>query len=103
MLFPRYCTILWGSMGKRSEVLSPLADLIAECGETKSTKHTGTKKSPWNWDESHQKAFDDVKKTVGHDVMLAYLDYSKLFEIYTDASTRQLGAVVVQNNRPIAF
>ncbi len=35
--------------------------------------------------------------------MLAYPDFSKPFEIYTDASTRQLGAVVVQNNRPIAF
>ncbi|MCP4746765.1 MAG: hypothetical protein GY874_11590 [Desulfobacteraceae bacterium] len=35
--------------------------------------------------------------------MLAYPDYSKPFEIYCDASTRQLGAVVVQNNRPIAF
>ena len=29
--------------------------------------------------------------------------YSDLFEIYTDASTRQLGAVITQNGRPIAF
>ncbi len=51
----------------------------------------------------HQKVFDVIKKTVGRDVMLAYPDYSKPFEINTDASTRQLGAVVVQNNRRIAF
>ncbi len=84
-------------------MLAPLTDLIAECGETKSTKCTGTKKSPWYWNETHQKAFYDIKKTVGREVMLAYPDYSKPFEIYTDASTRQLGAAVVQNNRSIAF
>ena len=34
---------------------------------------------------------------------MAYPDFSKPFEIYTDASARQLGAVITQNNRPIAF
>jgi hypothetical protein len=34
---------------------------------------------------------------------LAYPDYSKVFEIYTDASRKQLGAVITQDNRPIAF
>ena len=35
--------------------------------------------------------------------MLAYPDYTQGFEVYTDASSRQLGAVIVQNGRPIAF
>ncbi len=35
--------------------------------------------------------------------MLAYSDYSKVFEIYTDASSKQLGAVITQGNRPIAI
>ncbi len=35
--------------------------------------------------------------------MLAYPDYSKVFKIYTDASSKQLGAVITQDNRPIAF
>jgi hypothetical protein len=34
---------------------------------------------------------------------LAYPDYSKVFEIYTDSSSKQLGAVSTQENRPIAF
>jgi hypothetical protein len=34
---------------------------------------------------------------------LAYLDYSEVFEIYTDASSKQLGAVITQKNRPIVF
>ncbi len=35
--------------------------------------------------------------------MLAYPDFSKPFDIYTDASTKQSGAVITQDNRPIAF
>ncbi len=34
---------------------------------------------------------------------MAYPDYSKVFEIYTDASSKQLGAVITRDNRPIAF
>ncbi len=34
---------------------------------------------------------------------MAYPDYSKVFEIYTDASSKQLGAVITQDNMPIAF
>ena len=35
--------------------------------------------------------------------MLASPDYGKPFEIYTDASTRPLGAVIIQGNRPLEF
>ena len=34
---------------------------------------------------------------------MAYPDYSQRFEIYTDSSKFQLGAVITQNNRPLAF
>ena len=40
---------------------------------------------------------------ISREVMLAFPDFSQPFEIYTDASNLQLGAVVAQNNRPIAF
>ena len=86
-----------------SEIIAPLIDLFAECGETKATKCTGIKKSPWHWDESHKKSFKDVKKMVGCDIMLDYPDYLQQFSIYTDALTRQLGTVVIQNSRPIVF
>jgi hypothetical protein len=34
---------------------------------------------------------------------LAYPDFTKPFEIYTDAFTTQLGSVITQGNRPIVF
>ena len=40
---------------------------------------------------------------ITRDVVLAYLDFSKSFEIYTDDSTMQMGAMITQDNRPIAF
>ena len=49
------------------------------------------------------KAFDDMKATIAKDVVLAYPDYSREFEIYTDASSNQLGSVITQGNRPLAF
>ncbi len=57
----------------------------------------------WHWDEVHQRAFNHVKAKIAKDVVLAYPDYSKVFEIYTDASSKQLGAVITQGNRPIPF
>jgi hypothetical protein len=34
---------------------------------------------------------------------LAYPDFSKEFEIHTDGSSHQIGAVITQYNRPLAF
>jgi hypothetical protein len=88
---------------RRSNMPAPLTSLIGECGQTKTTKAKGTKKVPWHWDEVHQKAFDHVKATIAKDVVLAYPDFSKVFKIYTNTSSKQLGAVLTQDNRPIAF
>jgi hypothetical protein len=52
---------------------------------------------------NHQQAFDNVKATIAKEVVLAYPDFTKPFEIYTDASTMQLGAVITQCNKPIVF
>jgi hypothetical protein len=95
----QYYRDLWA---RRSNILAPLTPLVGECGQTKTTKAKGTKKVPWHWDAVHQRAFDHVKVTIAKDVVLAYPDYSKVFEIYTDASSKQLGAVITQDNRPIA-
>ncbi len=77
-------------------MLAPLTDLVGECGETKATKKNGTKQKPWRWESIHQQGFDNVKATITKEVVLAYPDFTKPFEIYT-------GAVITQGNRPIAF
>ena len=96
----QYYRDLWA---RRSDMLAPLTSLVGECGQTKATKAKGTKKVSWYWAEVHQKAFDDVKATIAKEVVLAYPDFDKVFEIYTDASTKQLGSVITQSNRPLAF
>ena len=44
-----------------------------------------------------------MKKVVSQDVLLAYPDFSKPFDIHTDASHSQLGAAISQDGKPIAF
>eukprot|EP00804_Cyclotella_cryptica_P017417 CCRYP_016643-RA/>CCRYP_016643-RA protein AED:0.05 eAED:0.05 QI:1387/-1/1/1/-1/1/1/282/1119 len=96
----QYYRDIWA---RRSEILAPLTNLVGECGHTKVTRANKTKKKPWHWDDIHQQAFDTVKATIARDVTLAYPDYSQGFEIYTDSSKFQLGAVITQHNRPLAF
>jgi hypothetical protein len=57
----------------------------------------------WKWTEAHRKAFNKAKKIVAHDVMLAYPNFNKEFVIHTDASHTQLGAMISQDGKPIAF
>ncbi len=40
---------------------------------------------------------------MARDLALAYPDYSKELEIFTDASSKQMGTVITQQNRPIVF
>ena len=96
----QYYRDLWE---KRSHLLAPLTDLVGECGQTKTTRQNKTKKTKWHWDESHQKAYDGILQVLARDVTLAYPDFNEEFEIYTDASQRQLGAVITQRGRPLAY
>ena len=96
----QYYRDLWA---RRSEMLALLTTLVGECGHTKVTRAKKTKKWAWHWDEVHQIAFDTVKATIARDVVLAYPDYLKEFEIYTDASSKHLGVVITQGNKSIGF
>eukprot|EP00804_Cyclotella_cryptica_P023755 CCRYP_011139-RA/>CCRYP_011139-RA protein AED:0.36 eAED:0.56 QI:0/-1/0/1/-1/1/1/0/277 len=96
----RYYRDRWAG---RSEMFALLTSSVGECGHTKVTKAKKTKKRPWFWDEVHQIAFDNLKAAIAKDVVLAYPDSSKEFEIYTDALSKQLGSVITQGNWPLAF
>ena len=82
---------------KRSHILAPLTNLVA--GQNKNSKT----KTKFIWTDECQRAFNDLKKIVARDVMLAYPDFTKEFVLYTDASALQLGAVITQENKPLAF
>jgi hypothetical protein len=84
-------------------MLAPLTDLVGECREMKTTRMNKAKKWPWWWDPIHQQAFDNLKTAIAKETVLAYLDFLKSFKIYTDAFSTQLGAVITQDNMPIAF
>jgi hypothetical protein len=74
---------------RRSHILAPLTDL--------------TSKSPFTWTARHQQAFDDIKSLIIQETLLAYPDPNKPFHIYADASEYQLGAAILQDDRPVAF
>jgi hypothetical protein len=38
---------------KRSEMRTPLSNLVGECGEMKTTRKNKVKKTPWHWDSIH--------------------------------------------------
>ena len=85
-------------------MLAPLSNLVGECRHTtKVTKANKIKKLLWHWDKIHQHAFDNVNATITKDVTLAYPDYTHGFEVYTDSSKLQLGAVITQANWPLVF
>ena len=47
--------------------------------------------------------YDAIKRVIGRELLLAYLDFNGLFQIHTDASKVQIGAVISQKGNPIAF
>ena len=73
-----------------SEVLAPLTRLTSS-------------NIKFEWTYIEQTAFDKIKQIVGHETLLSYPDFNKPFEIHTDTSHTQLGVVISQNNKPIAF
>jgi transposase InsO family protein len=75
---------------RRSHVLAPLAALTS-------------KTAKWQWGPEEQTAFDTMKRIIGKETLLAYPDFTKEFTIHTDASHTQLGAVISQGDKPIAF
>ena len=48
-------------------------------------------------------AFSQVKQMILEEIFLNYPDWSKSFDVHTNASDKQLGAVISQYGKPIAF
>ena len=76
---------------RRSDVMAPLLTALT------------SKNAKWQWGKEESDAFETIKRILGRKVLLSYPDFSKPFEIHTDASDYQLGAVIHQDGKPIAF
>ena len=51
----------------------------------------------------NKKPSKDIKAIISRETLLAFLDFAKDFHVYTDSSDYQLGAVIMQDDRPLAF
>ena len=75
---------------RRSHILAPLTSLSA-------------KTAAWKWSDECDEAFEAIKRAIARETLLNFPDFNKEFHIYTDASDYQLGAVIMQDNKPLAF
>ena len=73
-----------------SQVCEPLRRLLAKDVE-------------WSWQTQQQAAFDQIKQLVAKHPVLSYYDVSKPVTVQCDASDVGLGAVLLQENTPVAY
>ena len=73
-----------------AEITAPLRELCK--------KHT-----VFAWESSQQQAFDAIKKLITKAPVLAYFDKTKSSVIQADASKKGLGAVLLQDGKPVIY
>ena len=76
--------------GKISHTIEPLTKL-------------NPNKVKFKWTEVEQEVFEEIKRIVTRNVLLAYLGFNEEFKTHNDAIRSQSGAVIIQEGKPIAF
>ena len=75
---------------RRSHMMAPLTKLTSKNVKLK-------------WTDVEQKAFDKIKRHVAREVLLSYPNFNEEFVIHADASQTQLGGIISQKGKPVAF
>ena len=73
-----YCRFIKGYLA----ITAPLTDLLK-------------KNQPWQWSPQCQEAFLELKRVVSEEPIMVLPDYSKMFEVHTDASDFAIGGVLM--------
>jgi len=80
-----------------AKIAKPLHELTGSVKDKRGVKHP----VKWEWCPQHQEAFETLVQCLTEPPLLCYPDYSKPFELRTDASLNGLGAVLCQNQEGI--
>ena len=75
---------------QRSKILTPLSSM-------------NSKQAKFNWIIECCMAFDTIKKLVSRETLLYHHTFNEPFGIHTYKSKQQLGLVISQKGKPIAF
>ena len=73
-----------------SKVSSPLRTLLEQDTE-------------WHWSEQQESAFQTLKQMISNPPVLKYFDPDKPVKISVDASSKGMGAVLLQDQTPVAY
>lgn len=81
-----------------SKIARPLTDVMPAPQQSKrKSKRQGPPPS-WKWGEEQEHAFQDLRQRLSTPPVLGYPDFTKPFEIHTDACGTGLGAILYQEN-----
>ena len=56
-----------------------------------------------HWNANHQQSFETLKTLITHAPVLKYYNVNEPLVLSVDASSEGLGAVLLQNNQPVAY
>ncbi len=61
------------------------------------------KETEWHWNEEQEKGFQKLKDAIANAPVLSYFDLKKTTKLSVDASSKGMGAVLLQDDQPVAY